>query len=203
MVAFAALVFCGNAVQLLRHAQTDDGVLVWLPRTVGSLLTIAFYSVLIVAYLRRGDAKATVRGRWVRAAALVATALPFCVSIVARPGDVLFGQILGSALLVSGLAWSVWSLRSLDRSISVVPQARELVGNGPYRFIRHPLYVGEIVAVLGMVVRAPGAATMLCWVALVVLQIWRASAEERLLVSSLTGYDAYLQRTARLVPGLY
>ena len=102
------------------------------------------------------------------------------------------------------LAWS--AARELGkqwRYEAALITDHKLIQTGPYRFIRHPLYVGEIVAVLGMVVRAPGAATMLCWVALVVLQIWRASAEERLLVSSLTGYDAYLQRTARLVPGLY
>jgi protein-S-isoprenylcysteine O-methyltransferase Ste14 len=39
---------------------------------------------------------------------------------------------------------------SLGRSISILPQARQLVTSGPYAFVRHPLYLGEMTAMLGI-----------------------------------------------------
>ena len=49
-------------------------------------------------------------------------------------------------LLLAGTAWSVWSLRFLGRNVSVLAQARDVVDRGPYRWVRHPLYAGEIVS---------------------------------------------------------
>ena len=61
----------------------------------------------------------------------------------APPGAVRQG--VSDVLLLAGLAWAVWSLRSLGRNLSVIPQARDVADAGPYRWIRHPLYAGEIV----------------------------------------------------------
>jgi protein-S-isoprenylcysteine O-methyltransferase Ste14 len=112
-------------------------------------------------------------------------------------------QWAGDALLAAGTAWSVWSLRSLGRSVSVLAQARSLVDRGPYQWIRHPLYIGEIVSSLGLAVAAGRLAALAIWLGFCVLQAYRALREEQLLVQALPGYRGYQARTAALLPGLF
>ena len=78
-----------------------------------------------------------------------------------------------------------------------------LVTSGPYGLVRHPLYLGEIVATFGVALQF-----LLPWsMALVVLQIafqlQRMKNEERVLSKAFPEYRDYKTRTARLVPGLY
>ena len=79
-----------------------------------------------------------------------------------------------------------------------------VVQQGPYRFVRHPLYASRIVLILG------SALTLGSWIALVpaalnaVLLILRTSLEDRLLTTDLPGYREYAKHVPeRLVPGLW
>ena len=77
------------------------------------------------------------------AAAITGTLMPFLFPLLTS-GTVTTGrELVADVLLVTGGAWSVWSLRSLGRNLSVIAQAREVAEHGPYRWIRHPLYTGE------------------------------------------------------------
>src|SRR5260370_10239917 len=53
--------------------------------------------------------------------------------------------------LAVGIAWALYSLSYLGRRFSIVPEARGLVTSGPYRLVRHPIYLGEIIAGFGLV----------------------------------------------------
>lgn len=166
-------------------------------------LTAAFYVLILRAYLRRGAASATSRVPLALVAAPVATFLPFVLPFVGTGGRTSALLVLGDVLLVGGFTYSVWALRCLDRSLSVVPQARTLVQHGPYASVRHPLYLGELVAMLGLALTLGGAWPLLLWTVLVVLQGYRAVQEERLLRANLPDYAGYQSRTARIVPGLF
>lgn len=170
---------------------------------VAGVLTALFYCLIVWAYLRRGPARATSRVTLALIAAPVATFLPFALPHVATGGTSTGRVTVGSGLLLVGLLFSVWSVRCLDRSLSVVPQARVLVQHGPYRLVRHPLYLGELVAMLGLALTLGGALPIVGWALLVLLQCYRAVQEESLLTSFLPGYEAYRSRTARVVPGLF
>ena len=172
-------------------------------RWVGTLLTVAFYVLVIWCYLRRGPARATTSSVTARVAAVVATWLPFVIPLLhgAPPGTV--SQGVSDVLLLVGTAWGVWSLRSLGRNLSVIAQARDVADRGPYRWIRHPLYAGEIVSSLGLTVAAHSLAATAVWLGLCALQAYRALREEQLLLAVLPGYGAYRGRTAALLPGIF
>jgi protein-S-isoprenylcysteine O-methyltransferase Ste14 len=168
-----------------------------------SALTVAFYLLVLWAYLRRGPATVTTRSLRERAAAVVATGLPLVLPVVAGTGTSVVRDVTAGLLMLTGLAVSVLALRALGRNLSVVPQARRLADGGPYRWVRHPLYTGELVTVLGIVVRELRPAALALWLVMVALQAYRAAAEERLLSVAVPGYPAYRARTARFVPVVY
>ena len=172
-------------------------------RWLTTVLVCAFYALVIWCYLRRGPAIATGRSVTAHAAAVVAMLTPFVFPLLraAPPGAA--AQWAGDALLAAGTGWSVWSLRYLGRNVSVIAQARKLVVGGPYRWVRHPLYTGEIVSSLGLALTAGSLVAFAVWLGFCVLQGYRALREEQLLVRALPGYRGYQARTAALLPGLF
>lgn len=166
-------------------------------------LVCGFYALIIWCYLRRGPATATSRSVTAHAAAVTAMLVPFTFPLLrtARPGGI--QQWAGDALVAAGTGWAVWSLRSLGRSVSVLAQARVLVERGPYRWVRHPLYSGEIVSSLGLTLLAGSLAALGVWLGFCFLQGYRALREEQLLVAAMPAYRGYRARTAALLPGLF
>jgi protein-S-isoprenylcysteine O-methyltransferase Ste14 len=183
----------------LTHGDAGASALHWL----GTALVCAFYSLIIWCYLRRGAAVATSRSVTAHAAALVAVLTPFAFPLLHAAPAGTAQQWAGDALLAAGTGWSVWSLRSLGRSVSVLAQARSLVDTGPYQWVRHPLYTGEIVSSLGLAVTTGRLAALAVWFGFCVLQAYRALREEQLLVRALPAYRGYQARTAALLPGLF
>lgn len=113
----------------------------------------------------------------------------------------------GVALLAGGGALRIWPVFVLGRRFSglvAIQPGHTLVTGGPYRFVRHPSYLGAIVFVLGWgLVFRSWAGVVLAGLFLPPL-LARIRAEERLLRSQFgSEYDAYRARTARLIPGIY
>lgn len=204
MVPFSVF-FGGLALLRLTSLLLGPGVgsLETVVAAVTGSLTAAFYVLIVRAYLRRGAATATSRVRLTFLAAPLATFLPFGMPFVGAGGRSAQLLVLGDVLLVLGFAYSVYALRCLDRSLSVVPQARTLVQHGPYATVRHPLYLGELVAMLGLALTLGGSWPLVLWAVLVGLQAYRAVQEERLLRANLPDYADYQSRTARVVPGVF
>src|SRR5579863_2603726 len=186
-----------DGAALVRDSGTDP--LHWL----STGLVCLFYALIIWCYLRRGPASATSRSVTAHAAAVTAMLVPFAFPLLrtASPGGA--QQWAGDALVAGGTAWAVWSLRCLGRSVSVLAQARVLVERGPYRWIRHPLYTGEIVSSLGLALLAGSLAALAVWLGLCFLQAYRALREEQLLMAAMPAYRGYQARTAALLPGLF
>jgi protein-S-isoprenylcysteine O-methyltransferase Ste14 len=112
---------------------------------------------------------------------------------------------VGATLLVSGLAVSVWARIFLGRNWGM-PMTRkeepELITSGPYRYVRHPIYSGILLALVGTAL-----ATNLYW--LIVLGVMgpyfihSARVEERLMIATFpTAYRSYRANTKMLVPFL-
>jgi protein-S-isoprenylcysteine O-methyltransferase Ste14 len=111
--------------------------------------------------------------------------------------------LASDVLLIAGLAFAIGSVAVLGRCFGILPDVRGLVTHGPYRYVRHPLYLGELTAVLGIVLgsRQPlwAGAT---WIACLGLQLARTGYEERNISAEFPQYAEYAARTKRLIPGI-
>src|SRR5439155_23485485 len=98
--------------------------------------------------------------------------------------------VAGEALALASCVWLLASVLALGRCFSVLPEARGLVTRGPYRLVRHPVYVGELGAAAGLVVAAPAPRNLLALATLVVAQLVRMRLEERALACAFPEYAA-------------
>jgi protein-S-isoprenylcysteine O-methyltransferase Ste14 len=82
-------------------------------------------------------------------------------------------------------------------------ETRQLVTSGPYRFVRHPLYLTEEIATIGVFMQFASAWTALIFAVQIAFQLRRMHNEELVLSARFPEYVAYRQHTARLIPGIY
>jgi protein-S-isoprenylcysteine O-methyltransferase Ste14 len=110
---------------------------------------------------------------------------------------------ISSTLMVVGAVASIYSASILGRSFSLLPQARGLVLRGPYRLIRHPLYLAEQITCLGLMLQFEQPVSGLIAVGAFAAQFPRMFYEERVLLATYPAYRPYMDKTARLIPGVY
>jgi protein-S-isoprenylcysteine O-methyltransferase Ste14 len=201
MVPVAALALLLDVGTVL--AGTDLASAAGVLRWVYAILMCAFYGLIIWCYLRRGPAVVTSGLNLASVVAVIATFAPFPFPLLHHQPPALAVQAIADLLLVAGTTWALWALRSLGRNLSVIAQARDIADRGPYRLVRHPLYLGEMVSLLGLAVVAGTVAAFAAWAAFVAMQVYRARREEQVLLAALPGYQAYRARTAALVPGVF
>jgi protein-S-isoprenylcysteine O-methyltransferase Ste14 len=83
-------------------------------------------------------------------------------------------------------------------------RGHQVVSTGPYRYVRHPMYVGLICMGLGAPLLLGSWWAFLVGVLTTVAAVWRTSREDQTLKAELPGYAAYAQRVRfRLLPGVW
>ena len=170
------------------------------------LLSIGFASAIAVVYIIR---RPPLRGRHDIGAVLVSIYASF-VLLALRP--VLefmaiqlehfpdWSVILANALIAIGAGFSVYSLWYLRLNFSILPEARGLTTSGPYRIVRHPVYLGEILGAVGLTLALPSLLSVLVLISFVGAQLIRTGMEEQVLAGQLPGYEDYARRVPRLIP---
>jgi protein-S-isoprenylcysteine O-methyltransferase Ste14 len=141
------------------------------------------------------------------------TALPNLTALLAAfavyafvfiPGGELlrFNTVVALILIISGSLIIITSLIFLRQAFSVTPQARFLVTSGPYAWVRHPMYLGNILSILGLTLLIDSVWAVVLFFVCSGLQIGRALYEEQLLQQNLPGYTDYKRRVGRFFPRL-
>ena len=93
-------------------------------------------------------------------------------------------------------ALTLWGLWTIRRSFSITVEARDLVISGPYRWIRHPIYSGEILTALAIAVWRFSLLSFFIITSFIVIQMLRAKWEEGKLAQVFPGYSIYAAKTS-------
>lgn len=176
------------------------------------LLWIAF---IVYWWISAIGVKKNVEGRsWVRGAGLrilfvVAIILILQASSSITPSGFWgyrFGygvELAGVILCFAGIAFAVWARVHLGRDWSPTPsikEGHELVTSGPYRFVRHPIYTGIILAMFGSAL-VSGAIWFVVFLVFSGMFLWRIPIEEGYMMRLFPDqYPEYKKHTKALIP---
>ena len=154
-----------------------------------------------IATPNRGPLLIRVVKMFVLGGLLAQAVLPWIFPISPHPFPL---QVAGVLLFTTGLALAVAARITLganwtDIEQGAVGQRHIVVAHGVYRFIRHPIYTGDVLLVAGFEL-ALNSWLVLGVLALAVYAHNKASQEESKLASSLPGYAAYRDTTGRFLP---
>jgi protein-S-isoprenylcysteine O-methyltransferase Ste14 len=198
------------------------GVLGWgswmgfLAHPARALLVVLALGMTLVALaspinLSSGD-REDVASRWIFVPAAAGTLLLFWLlpyldrrDLWTLDGDT--ARYSGLALLLVGGVVRIWPMFVLGPRFSglvAIQPGHELVTRGPYRWIRHPSYLGMLLGLVGFALIFRSAVGLVAAALGLPLLAARIDAEEALLAAHFgAAYDAYRARTWRLLPGLY
>ena len=116
-------------------------------------------------------------------------------------------NILGLALYVVGLTTALVAQITLKRFYSstlVIREDHQLVTHGIYRYTRHPVYLGVIIAIIGLPVFASSLYGLLTMSALIPIILNRIRIKERMLTEEFgDAYRTYKETTSKLIPFIY
>ena len=155
------------------------------------------YAVLVIAFMVRTNPVDRSRGVVEIIIPVVGALMPFALLFSTPARFVLSNRPLHLSIFWSmtlATVLTVWGMWTLRRSFSITVEARELVTGGPYRFIRHPVYTGEILAAAAVAVWRFSWVNAAILSLFIVLQLVRARMEEEKLVRNFPVYKEYAKK---------
>ncbi len=200
-----ALARLGKLPELLPPLRSEDvlGRATALAQLAYHISAILFLLLVTVLFVVRLPPIRKSHGWRPRLMALLGSFLLTFIVISPQSEPTLFRAIGATILIVSGGALALAALVALGRSFSIFPEARRLVTRGPYAVVRHPMYLGEILAGLGVTLYALSGPALVLFLAFLAAQLRRMAYEEQILERIFPEYAAYKLRTARLIPRIY
>jgi protein-S-isoprenylcysteine O-methyltransferase Ste14 len=125
--------------------------------------------------------------------AFVATYWLFLVSPWIDPGQLLVPKMVVNGLSLMGLVILIWARLSLGRNIGYVPAQRQIVTTGPYRYLRHPIYLGSFVTLIAIFLSIASVRNFVIIGLAILWYLIKSLMEERFL-SADPRYAEYLRR---------
>jgi protein-S-isoprenylcysteine O-methyltransferase Ste14 len=175
-------------------------------RTTVLVVWLVFAAYWFIAAFSSKPGARSLRGRTPR---LIIVVVVVVLRVVRPRGLVvhlLALQIVGLVVFLAGLTLAVWARFYLGRNWGMPMDRKEepeLVTSGPYRFIRHPIYSGLLLGVLGTTLTT----NLYVLIALAVLGayfVYSARVEERLMTASFpSAYPEYRAKTKMLIPFVF
>jgi protein-S-isoprenylcysteine O-methyltransferase Ste14 len=169
------------------------------PSLVSSFCLAIFYTLVTVLIMTRPPAMAQAPGLLPRIAAFVGSYMPWTITFFGKTDQAL-PNLLSTACVLIGMIMMLVTIRHLGRAFSLVPQARSVVQTGPYRWVKHPLYLSEEIVMLGVVLQYLTPVTVLVLIVHIGVQVCRILYEEDLLRRNFPEYSSYEASRWRVIP---
>lgn len=116
-------------------------------------------------------------------------------------------SLFGFILTALGLGLAVWARFFLGSNWSANPTVKmdhNLIIEGPYRFVRHPIYAGFLLAILGTAFEQTQTRSLLLFIFLFISFVVKARIEEKLMIETFgSQYKEYMRNVKGIVPYLW
>lgn len=193
----------GNAKLLAFSFVNRDTISFWPLILLSQFCIVAFMGFSLNLTVKRLPARESAAGIAPRIVAVGGTFIMMVVAMLPPEPIGPTQRVISTFFIIVGASLSIWCIKQLGRSFSLMATSRELKTKGSYSVIRHPLYGAEAVMMFGI---ALGHGSLLAfgicgiWF---VLQIRRAQYEESILRKTFPEYEDYAQRVPMLIPALW
>jgi protein-S-isoprenylcysteine O-methyltransferase Ste14 len=207
IVAWSAVLATSSMVSLEGYVHqvnpTPPGAVVFSVTVAMRLSVVAYLIIIAGTVLTRMPASRKARGAEPRISAVIGTFLLTAFVLFPRRGLSVTESVISTLLILAGNVLAASVIVHLRGSFSIMPETRQLVTSGPYRFIRHPLYLAEGVAAIGGLMQFLSVWTIGLVVVQLAFQLRRMQNEEILLTDTFPEYLTYKSNTSCLIPGIY
>ncbi|NNC36372.1 MAG: isoprenylcysteine carboxylmethyltransferase family protein [Hyphomonadaceae bacterium] len=195
--AILAFIQSGSVAYLFRFPdQIDNWWLVLISRS----FSLIFLVMVVLFTLLRLPPKDNADGIEPRISSIVGT-FAMMALIVLPTGEVSEGfRVFSTIMIVVGTLLSIYCLRWLGRSFSIMATARKLVTSGPYGIVRHPLYLVEAITSMGIIISNWSVAAVVVGTIHFAFQFRRMFNEERVLRRTFPEYEKYAEQTPFIIP---
>ena len=200
---FLGLVTLVALQQYMRQADPTLPGAVYILNVAMRVSVIAYLVVIAATVMVRTRPARKARGIEPRISALIGTFMLTVVVLFPRRDLSMIAGLVSALLTLTGTASAAVVLTQLRHSFSIMAEARQLVTAGVYRLVRHPLYLAEEIAAIGVVMQFFSLWTALILAVQIGFQLRRMRNEEVILAEIFPEYLAYRERTARILPGIY
>jgi protein-S-isoprenylcysteine O-methyltransferase Ste14 len=200
LIIFCAIAFLGFAIQIVQQ-WFGQGILNLLQIISEGMAACFMAMQIVLTCIRRLPIRKS-PGLAPRLIAIAAANFSYAIALLPHVSLSARMSVISSVLLLVGTAGSVITLAWLGRGFSILPQARRLALNGPYRIVRHPLYMCEQISVFGASLHYLQPWGLLIAGIGLCLQFPRMNYEEKVLGEVFPAYKSYAVVTPQWFPGL-
>lgn len=130
-----------------------------------------------------------------------------CIYLLFHLTPVASVNIFSILLIACGSFIVVWAVYSMRKStLSIIPEVSQvaiLITDGPYHYLRHPMYTSVLLLCLGLLITNMTLLKAVIYVILICDLIVKLQYEESMLMSRFESYKSYAKKTWRIIPYLY
>ncbi len=130
-----------------------------------------------------------------------------CLLFIAISAPVVSNNIAGLLLESTGIFLAIHAIYIVKiKNVNVTPtvkQGSELVTSGPYRIIRHPMYIAQLIAVLPLIIDYFSWCRLAAIIILLIVLLLKIEYEEKQLIAHFPEYTEYMKATSRMIPYIY